>query len=119
LKLELKAEYFLINDYLYFAASNGGVDAAPQQYGTAINMIKLSVSKNLTWHKFHFDNYVVYQKSDNLTLLRTPEVYVYSYVFCFFFLAAGNKHVVQYQPVYPGELGCSFRSVGGSPTACW
>lgn len=78
LKLELKAEYFLINDYLYFAASKGGVDATPQQYGTAINMIKLSVSKNITWHKFHFDNYVVYQKSDNLTLLRTPEVYVYS-----------------------------------------
>lgn len=78
LKLDLKAEYFLITDYLYFAASNGGVDATPQQHGSAINMLKLSVGKNLTWHKFHFDNYVVYQKSDNLTLLRTPEVYTYS-----------------------------------------
>ncbi|OOQ58371.1 hypothetical protein BC343_11045 [Mucilaginibacter pedocola] len=78
LKLDLKAEYFLINDYLYFSASNGGIDAAPMQFGSAINMLKLSVGKNLTWRKFHFDNYVVYQKSDNLALLRTPEVYTYS-----------------------------------------
>nr|WP_294941601.1 putative porin [uncultured Mucilaginibacter sp.] len=78
LKLDLKAEYFLINDYLYFAASNAGIDATPQQFGGAINMLKVSVGKNLTWHKFHFDNYVVYQKSDNLALLRTPEVYTYS-----------------------------------------
>ncbi|MBD1366877.1 putative porin [Mucilaginibacter sp. ZT4R22] len=78
LKLDLKAEYFLITDYLYFAASNGGVDATPQQFGGSINMLKVSLGKNLTWHKFHFDNYVVYQKSDNLTLLRTPEVYTYS-----------------------------------------
>ncbi|RFZ85894.1 hypothetical protein DYU05_10005 [Mucilaginibacter terrenus] len=78
LRLDLKAEYFLISDYLYFASPNGGVDVSPQQFGGSINMLKLSLGKNLTWHKFHFDNYIVYQKTDNQNLLRTPEVYTYS-----------------------------------------
>jgi hypothetical protein len=29
LQLNLKAEYFLINDYLYFKAQPGGIDATP------------------------------------------------------------------------------------------
>ena len=78
LQVDLKAEYFLITDYLYFAAQPGGIDATPKQYGTAINLLKLSLGKNLQWRKLHFDNYVVYQKTDNAALLRTPEVYTFS-----------------------------------------
>ena len=78
LKLDLKAEYFLITDYLYFAAANGGTNAAPNQFGGAINMLKVSVGKNFSYHNFHFDNFVVYQKTDNQNILRTPEVYTYS-----------------------------------------
>lgn len=78
LSLDLKAEYFLITDYLYFASPNEGKDAVPNQFGSSINLLKLSAGKNLTWRKFHFDNYIVYQKTDNQSLLRTPEVYTYS-----------------------------------------
>ncbi|WP_374951255.1 putative porin [Mucilaginibacter sp.] len=78
LKLDLKAEYFLVTDYLYFKASNGGIDAAPSQYSPAINMLKLSLGKNLVFGRFNFDNYLVYQKTDNAAILRTPEVYTYS-----------------------------------------
>ncbi|MDB5062325.1 MAG: hypothetical protein JWP67_2168 [Mucilaginibacter sp.] len=78
LKFDLKAEYFLLTDYLYFKAQPGGIDATPTQYTPAINMLKVSVGKNLAFRKFNFDNYVVYQKTDNPGILRTPEVYTYS-----------------------------------------
>ncbi|MFD0765635.1 putative porin [Mucilaginibacter lutimaris] len=78
LQVDLKAEYFLITDYLYFAAQPGGIDASPKQYGSSINMLKVSLGKNLEWRKFHFDNFIVYQKTDNAAILRTPEVYTYS-----------------------------------------
>jgi hypothetical protein len=78
LQVDLKAEYFLITDYLYFAAQPGGIDATPKQYSPSINLLKVSLGKNLEWRKLHFDNYVVYQKTDNANLLRTPEVYTFS-----------------------------------------
>ena len=78
LKLDLKAEYYLINDYLYFTAEPNGIDATPTQLHNPINLIKLSLGKNITWRRWHFDNYVVYQKSDYQNTLRTPSVYTYS-----------------------------------------
>ena len=78
LKVDLKAEYFLITDYLYFASPNQGIDATPTQHGGNINLLKISLGKNITWRKMHFDNFVVYQKSDSQDILRTPEVYTYS-----------------------------------------
>jgi hypothetical protein len=78
LQLDVKAEYFLISNYIYFKAQPGGIDAAPAQLGAPINLLKISVGKNVTWHRWHFDNYVVYQKTDYQSTLRTPEVYTYS-----------------------------------------
>lgn len=78
LQLDLKAEYFLINDYIYFGAQTGGIDATPSQITAPINLLKISVGKNLTWRRIHFDNYLVYQKTDYQSTLRTPEVYLYS-----------------------------------------
>jgi hypothetical protein len=78
LQVDLKAEYFLITDYLYFASQPGGIDASPRQYGPAINMLKVSLGKNLQWRKLHFDNFLVYQKTDNAGILRTPELYTFS-----------------------------------------
>ena len=78
LKLDLKAEYFLINDYLYFAAQPNGIDATPTQLHNPINLLKISVGKNLAWRRWHFDNYVVYQKTDYQNTLRTPTVYTFS-----------------------------------------
>jgi hypothetical protein len=78
LKLDLKAEYFLITDYLYFAAQPGGIDATPTQLGAPINLLKVSFGKSLSWRRWHFDNFLVYQKSDYQNTLRIPQLYNYS-----------------------------------------
>ncbi|WP_295653593.1 putative porin [uncultured Mucilaginibacter sp.] len=78
LQLDLKAEYFLINNYLYFEAQPGGIDATPMESLTPINLIKLSAGKNITLGRFHFDNFAVYQKTDQQSTLRTPDLYIYS-----------------------------------------
>lgn len=78
LQLDIKAEYFLINDYLYFAAQPGGIDAHPVQLSNPINLLKITLSKNLQWRRWHFDNIIVYQKTDYQNTLRTPEAYSYS-----------------------------------------
>jgi hypothetical protein len=75
LQLDLKAEYFLISDYLYFEAQPGGIDAHPVQLSSDINLLKVSFGKSLSWRKWHFDNYIVYQKTDYQSTLRTPELY--------------------------------------------
>ena len=78
LQLDLKAQYFLISDYLYFASPSGGVDAQPFQLAHDINLVKLSLGKNLSWRKWNFDNYVVYEKTDYQSTLRIPSLYTYS-----------------------------------------
>lgn len=78
LQLDLKAEYFLISDYLYFSAQPNGIDATPTQLHSPINLLKLSLAKSLAFGHWHFDNYVVYEKSDFQSTLRIPEVYTYS-----------------------------------------
>jgi hypothetical protein len=78
LKLSLKAEYFLLGDYLYFAADPNGIDAHPVQAGADINLIKITLTKNLAWRRWHFDNILIYQKTDYPNTLRTPELYTYS-----------------------------------------
>jgi Putative porin len=78
LQLDLKAEYFLISDYLYFTAQPNGIDATPAQLHSPINLLKISLGKNLAFGHWHFDNFLVYQKSDYQNTLRTPSVYTYS-----------------------------------------
>ena len=78
LKLDFKAQYYLIGDYLYFDAQPGGIDAHPVQLGSAINLLKLSLGKSFTWRRWSFDNYLVYQKTDYQSTLRTPEFYNYT-----------------------------------------
>ncbi|MDB5091055.1 MAG: hypothetical protein JWR09_5049 [Mucilaginibacter sp.] len=81
LKLDFKAEYFLITDYLYFTAQDNGIDAHPAQLGGSINMIKLSFGKSIAWRRWHFDDYFVYQKTDYQATLRTPQFYNYASIY--------------------------------------
>lgn len=78
LKLDFKAEYFLINNYLYFSAQPNGNDASPTQVSAPINLLKLSISKSFTWRQWQFDDFLVYQKSDYQNTLRTPQFYNFS-----------------------------------------
>jgi hypothetical protein len=77
LKLDLKAEYFLIGDYLYFESQTGGIDAHPVQLSSDINLLKVSLGKTIALRRWHFDDYVVYQKTDYQSTLRTPQLYNY------------------------------------------
>ena len=86
LKLDLKAELFLISDYLYFAAQPGGIDATPTQSTADISLLRVSLGKTIAWRRWHFDDYIVYQKSDYQNILRTPQVYNYCSVYYKFFL---------------------------------
>ncbi len=78
LKFDLKAEYFLIGDYLYFAAQPNGIDASPKQESADINLLKVSLGKSIAWRRWHFDDYLVYQKTDYQSTLRTPQFYNYA-----------------------------------------
>ncbi len=79
-----RAAYFLISDYLYFReVDNPDNDRSlfrviePSQMTGTINVIKLEAGQRFRFNRFTFDNYVVYQQSDNLDLLRTPELYTW------------------------------------------
>jgi hypothetical protein len=104
LGLDLKAEYFLLSSYLYFNSTDGGADPHPEQLSNQINLLKVSVGKTLSYHSLHFDNYVVYQKTDYQSTLRTPEVYTYSnlyFVKTFFDVLKSNFGVsVRYNTPY-------------------
>ncbi|MDB4926920.1 putative porin [Mucilaginibacter sp.] len=86
LQLDLKAEYFLITDYLYYTAQPGGIDAHPVQLSNPINLLKISLGKNLSWRDLHFDNFIVYEKTDYQSTLRVPEVYTYTSLYYNMFL---------------------------------
>lgn len=78
LQLDLKAEYFLVNGYQYFAAQTpGGIDAVPMQLNSPLNLLKISVGKKVAWGKWHAEDYLVYQRSDYQSTIRTPEFYNY------------------------------------------
>jgi hypothetical protein len=79
LQFDAKAEYFLLNNYLYFEMEGDSLNnPKPKQNPGAISLLKISVGKNFTWRSLHLDNFFVYQKTDNTNILRTPEYYVYS-----------------------------------------
>jgi len=78
LQLDLKAEYFLISDYLFFEAQPNGIDAHPVQLSSDINLLKISLGKSISWRRWHFDDILVYQKTDYQSTLRTPEFYNYT-----------------------------------------
>ena len=74
--LKAKAEYYLVNNHLYFGEGTDG-DAIPTQFKGAINLLKLSLRKDFKFGKFTFENYIVYQKTDNENILRTPDIYTF------------------------------------------
>lgn len=79
-----KAEYYLLNNFTYFREVNNPRfspqllrQIEPTQSGSPINVLKFTVGKDFTFGKWHFDNYMVYQQSDFLNILQTPELYTW------------------------------------------
>jgi hypothetical protein len=72
-------EYYLVDNYLYFKDSvNNPLKIVPDQSVSPINLLKISVGKKFKFGKFNLDAYVVYQKTDNPDILRTPEFYSFN-----------------------------------------
>lgn len=86
LKVDATANYYLINNYLYFKSRTTAVNTSladslsivPDQLSGSINLLKIAVGKKFTFGKFHLDSYIVYQKTDNPDVLRTPEFYTFN-----------------------------------------
>lgn len=76
-RFDAGAQYYLINNYMYFA-QDGAVGIAPQQNGGSLNLLKVTVGKKLSFGKFNLDSYIVYQKTDKPSILRTPEIYTFN-----------------------------------------
>lgn len=82
LKLDLKAEYFLVSGYQYFTAQTpNGRDAAPTQLSSPLNLLKVALGKRFDVGSWHFEDYVVYQRSDYQSTIRTPEFYNYANIY--------------------------------------
>lgn len=78
-----KAEYFLMNNFLYYREVPNPTDderlrkvIEPAQYDN-LNLLKITVNENLRFGKFHLNNSVIYQKSDAMAVLATPELYTW------------------------------------------
>ncbi|MBY0542139.1 MAG: putative porin [Sphingobacteriaceae bacterium] len=80
LKLDASANYYLITDYLYFKQVDSNT-ITPAQLGGNINLLKISIGKKFNFRGLHLDAYVVYQKTDNENVLRTPEIYTFNSVY--------------------------------------
>ncbi|NEU09908.1 putative porin [Flavihumibacter sp. R14] len=70
-----KAEYFMVDNYLYYKETAIDRQIEPAQMGNRINLLKLSVGKDFQFGDLHFDNFIVYQKTDYQDVLRTPQLY--------------------------------------------
>ena len=83
LRLEAGAQYYLVNDYLYFAprSAEEPLEIMPMQNPGAISLLKITLGKKFVFGKFNFESYVVYQKTDQQNILRTPEVYTFNTFF--------------------------------------
>ena len=76
--INAKADYYLIANHLYFEAAADSFQIRPVQFDKNINLIKLTLSKRSTFGKFNLENFLVYQKTDFTSVLRTPEIYTYN-----------------------------------------
>lgn len=82
-----KVEYFLINEYLYYKEipnpnNDERLDKViePAQFDK-LNLLKISINENIKFGKFNFNNTIVYQKSDQMEILATPELYTWHSLF--------------------------------------
>lgn len=82
LKLDASAAYYLISNYLYFEASPSIANAiVPVQNSADISLLQIRAGKQVDAGSFHLTAYGVYQKTDQQSLLRTPEIYIFASIY--------------------------------------
>jgi len=79
-----KAEYYRVANHHYFReVENPDTSVellraiAPAQHESTINLLKFTVGEKLKFGNFRFDNFAVYQKSESMDILQTPELYTW------------------------------------------
>ena len=80
LEFSAGANYFLTSNYLYFGVDTANQSNAilPKQAGADISLIRIEVSKKWRFGNFVLENFLAYQKTDQKSILRTPEFYTYN-----------------------------------------
>jgi len=81
LGLDVGAEYYMINNYLYFLQGNTTVDSLtirPMQESKSINVLKLTLGKKFTYGRFNLDSYIVYQKTSRQDIMPMPDFYTFN-----------------------------------------
>ncbi|MBC7417462.1 MAG: putative porin [Pedobacter sp.] len=80
LEFSAGANYFLTSNYLYFGVDTANQSNAilPKQAGADISLIRIEVSKKWRFGSFVLENFLAYQKTDQKSILRTPEFYTYN-----------------------------------------
>jgi len=111
-KFDAGAEYYLINDYLYFD-QDGTNSIKPNQASGSINLLKISAGKRLRFGKFNLESYVVYQKTDHPNILRIPEVYTFNS----FFMDQTFFKVLRTNVGFDIRYNTPFQSYSYSPAA--
>jgi hypothetical protein len=108
-----KAEYFLINNYIYFKEVDNPLEderlekvIEPAQFGS-LNMLKVSVGQNFTFGKVSLDNLIVYQKSDAMDVLSTPELYTWH---SFYYKDIWFDNVLDFAIGLDGRFNTPFRA---------
>jgi hypothetical protein len=111
-KFDAGAEYYLINDYLYFD-QDGTNSIKPSQLSGSINLLKITAGKRLQFGKFNLESYVVYQKTDHPNILRIPELYTFNS----FFLNQTFFKVLRTNVGFDVRYNTAFQSYSYSPAA--
>lgn len=71
-KFELSANYVLLRNHIYF--KNFG----PEAYNNALSVMTFSVARDFVFWKIHFYNRIVYQASENESIIEVPAVLLYN-----------------------------------------
>lgn len=78
LRFSAKAEYFLLNNYLYLQETGVRRQVEPTQLSNNINLLKVTVGNVLNYRKYTLENHLVYQKTDYQDILAIPEAYLFT-----------------------------------------
>jgi len=77
-RFKVKGDYYLLNNYMYFEGSDSDLNQIVPAQSGSINLLKVSLNKDFHFGRFNTESFVVYQKTDYQSILRTPELYAYN-----------------------------------------
>jgi hypothetical protein len=71
-KFELSANYVLLRNYIYFNNDE------PTAYNTGMNLFDVGVARDIAFWKFHFYNRIIYQVTENSSVVEVPTILLYN-----------------------------------------